>query len=174
MNLRRSWVIAATVASLVAFGGGSARAGVITETFNITATGFRADAPVDPVDLSFTVSFDPTKTVVGATTGITLDSANIAVSPATLAFSFFSTSDMFAVGNNGFEVMPLTNEFAATFLDVPGNAPQFQDFLYTQSGTPDFFGTFSGTVSVPEPATLALLGAGLMGLGVIRRRRKTV
>jgi hypothetical protein len=34
-------------------------------------------------------------------------------------------------------------------------------------------GTGGGTTAVPEPATLALFGAGLFGLGFLRRRRKS-
>lgn len=69
-----------------------------------------------------------------------------------------------------FATDPAVNFLAATF--ASGNA--LSDPADTAASLPGYFGPnflFSTAASVPEPATLGLLGLGLLGLGFIRRKR---
>lgn len=172
----------------------AANAGLITQQFSITAQdmsfGFvnHNTAPTDPLLVTATLTFDPSLTVTDVTSGISLDSINIALDSSSFAFSYDSTSDLLSLGllENGTDtVVAGTKDFAVQIFQAESPTPHLSLAAYSAEGLPsgdDVFEASDGTVSsttlatpVPEPGSLPLLLTGLTGLGFLqwRRRAKT-
>jgi hypothetical protein len=74
-----------------------------------------------------------------------------------------STGETTSFGFSGFTAFDITSGFV--------DGANTLDFIVYNGGGPTGLRVeMTGTADVPEPATLALLGAGVAGLGMIRRR----
>jgi len=97
-------------------------------------------------------------TDVGATFQLELEGGMMTASET---FAGLGNGD-FTLVTASFNFKPPITSFRATFENISGNQ------------TSDGFGIDDATVTVPVPATLGLLGIGLIGLGAAARRRRNV
>jgi PEP-CTERM motif len=168
----------AFLSALIAAAPGHAT--VISRTIEFTASDLDFSAPVDPVVGSFSITFDNAVTVLNQTSGIGLISLNIVLEASGVGFDYFSGGDdTLVIGGvlGGVSTISGNVDDFLLVIDNVSTAPVFQFFFYSQAdaiNNAHFARNLNGTVgpiAVPEPASLALLGAGIVAAALSRRRK---
>lgn len=171
-GMARRWFGALAAGAIVLFAGSSANATLVGDsvTFEFGLGGSDGNGPVSGVVgagvefdfVVFTVDFDATSILI---------EMGINVNGAAAIDWLFTDLDLIGGGIENAILTVLDGPAGAFSISHTADSITVSNLAFNETFGPGPFFRIDIVQAVPEPATLAILGSGLAGLALLRRRR---